>query len=172
MNTITNVQFLDPAYTTLGTQGIPALKVHEAYGYVEYLGSDIALSFIVKNAPETLWRKFVRYCLHRGRGFMVKGLMIPNGAFLTHHTKSVFTFKKGAQVIIKWRDVVFLENVYIRPCHTMKTLGTLHEAQNDFVVVHLPKTIRTWPWPRRVHAKDAEYLVIPIPLITSCAEIS
>lgn len=176
MTTITRVHFFDTAYTTKPNAPAPHLKVHEAYGYLHRFGGNILVTFIKQTAPEPLWRTCVRYLFHCGHAHVVKGLVIPEEALVSHEDTSaqkvVSRIPIGTTISVTWRDVVYLANVYARPCHLMRTRGVLCDIRTDSIVVRAPQTTRLFPFPRRVHARDAVYMTIPISLIRSCTPAS
>ncbi|NNM83955.1 hypothetical protein HKL94_01945 [Candidatus Parcubacteria bacterium] len=165
MDNISNVIYVDAAYSYSKDIGQTKLAPHEAYGYVERSANNIIIIFIKKRGSDN------SLTIAAGEP-IIKGLVLPDTALVSiasaHKTDLLKGIAIDSSVAITWRDVRYVANVSEYECAVMNTKGIVYRIENDHIVIKDPQTTRTYPNPVKNHPEGEHptYLMIPVSFIT------
>ncbi|MHB0978273.1 MAG: hypothetical protein ACYC1K_02635 [Minisyncoccota bacterium] len=160
MRNISNIKYIDASY--FYQKNLPTkLPTYEAYGYVKkkYKDKDIVIEFIKKISD------------NHGPKQIIKGLIIPANALVSasknFKIQELRTIKKGSNVSVTWRDVVYVANKPRIACSIIYSEGILEKIAGSYIVLKKPETIKIYPLPIKNHPlKKPKYYMIPKSFIT------
>jgi hypothetical protein len=154
MNKVANIKYIDASYSYEKECPTINIKTHEAFGYFKEKNDDIFLEFIKKEKGT--------------KNTIIKGLIIPHLALLSNYKKynNTGNFKKGSEVSITWKDIVYVANTSRQKSSTMFSKGVVYKDTKKYVVLEKPKTHRNYPKPKISHPeKQPNFYIIPKCLI-------
>ncbi|VAW25290.1 hypothetical protein MNBD_BACTEROID04-1997 [hydrothermal vent metagenome] len=170
MDKIYNIKYVDAYYSYAKNINKTKLLLHEAYGYIEKNNNNIVIVFLKESGVgvETTIKE---------KKNIIKGLIIPDTALVSvssirDNLDVLNDLIEGMFLSVTWRDVVYVANRPRYDCSIMRTEGVLCKIESDHIVIKNPKTIRTYPLPRKNYpTKKPNYYIIPISFVSDVSII-